>query len=475
MFIKEVQVSNFRLFAATSPAFIVALNVPDAQNEGGGLTAFVGENGCGKTTLLDAIALPIVSFKAEGFVLEDFNDPAKDVNIKVLSDCIFSVDGTMPNSTFAAKGFLLKANVRSRGNKAYLSSVVVSDQLFLRANDKPKEGSPDLRVSVNNPFKGRRFDENDVLLLDKGRTYQTRLGTYNSTRFDRLMEDCDFQYIGKHKPDVPNIQQLLDETRDITSNAFLKRAIDQFETISGNELSLNLINNWKPFNKAFLAVTKENKQQLPLHMLGSGYEMVFSLLLAFHLSQQSGKQLICLIDEPELHLHPALQEQFVKILLEFSKDAQIILSTHSPLLIKQLSMNKKVGIQILRREGGVPRSVPIGEGVLPYASSNEINYLAFGLATAEYHDELYGRIQETQKKFSETDMISYLNSKGQKKVRKWSPERNGTPHGDMDVPLQVFIRNKIHHPENIGMRNAFYSSEELKESTKAMIEIIRTP
>ena len=475
MFIKEVQVNNFRLFPTTCPAFSVSLKVPDAQNEGSGLTAFVGENGCGKTTLLDAIALPIVSFKAEGFGLEDFNDPAHDVNIKVLSNGNFTVHGTMPNITFQAQGFLFKANVRSRGNKAYLSSVVVSDQLFIRVGDKPKDESPDLRVSVNNPFRGRRFDENDILLLDKSRTYQTRLGTYNPTRFDRLMEDCDFQYIGKKRPEVPNIQQVLDETRDITSNEFLKRAVEQFQTISGNELTLNLIDNWKPFSKAFLAVKKDNNQQIPLHMLGSGYEMIFSLLLAFHLSQQSRKQLICLLDEPELHLHPTLQEQFVKILLEFSKAAQIIVSTHSPLLIKQLSVNKKVGIQILCKERGVLRSVPMAEGALPYTSSNEINYLAFGLATAEYHDELYGHIQETQQKFTETDMISYLNSKGQKNVRKWNPERNGTPLGDRDVPLQVFIRNKIHHPENCGMRTSSYSDAELKESTKAMAEIIRQP
>ncbi len=163
MFIKEVQVNNFRLFPATAPAFSVELKVPDTQEEGSGLTAFVGENACGKTALLDAIALPILSFKAEGFALEDFNDPANDVEIKVLSNRNFAVDGTMPNSTFQAKGFLFKANVRARGNKAYLSSIVVSDQLFIKVGDKPKDGSPDLRVSVNNPFKGKRFDENDVL------------------------------------------------------------------------------------------------------------------------------------------------------------------------------------------------------------------------------------------------------------------------------------------------------------------------
>lgn len=475
MFIKEVQVNNYRLFPASGPPFSVVLNVPDTQNEGSGLTAFVGENGCGKTALLDAIALPVLSYKAEAFALEDFNDPASGTEIRTASQEPFKVAGTMPNSPFQAQGFLFKANVRARGSKAYLSSPVVSDQLFLKVGDKPKDGSPDLRVSVNNPYSGRRFDENDVLFLDKGRTNQTRLGTFNSTRFNRLMEDFDFQFIGKHRHAVPNVQQLLDETRDITANAFLTRAIDMFREVSGNELSLSLISNWKPFSNAFLTMTKENNQQIPLQMLGSGWEMIFSLLLAFHLSQQGGKQLICLIDEPELHLHPKLQEQFVKFLLEFSKKAQIVLSTHSPLLVKQLSINKRVCIQILSKENGAPRSVQMAEGALPYTSSNEINFLAFGLATAEYHDELYGHIQETQQRYKEADMIVYLNSKGQKNTRKWNPEKNGAPQGDRDVPLQVFIRNKIHHPENSTMRGSCYSPTELEDSTKAMIQIIKRP
>lgn len=252
MFTKEVLVGNFRLFSAKHPPFSVALNVPDGQNAGSGLTAFVGENACGKTSLLDAIALPLLSFKAEALTLGDFYDPNKVLEIRVLSQTAFSVDGTMPNSPFTAKGFFLKANVRSKGKKAYLSSIIVSDQLFIKDKDKPKDGSPDLRVSVNNPFSGRRFDENDVLFLDKARTYQTRLGTFNPTRFDRLMEDFDYQYLGKQTQEIPNIQKLLDETRDCTSNAFLKRAIEKFKEISGNELSLSLIENWRPFSKAFL-------------------------------------------------------------------------------------------------------------------------------------------------------------------------------------------------------------------------------
>jgi hypothetical protein len=288
------------------------------------------------------------------------------------------------------------------------------------------------------------------------------------------MEDFDFQYV-KQKPLIPNIQELLNGIHDSSSNAFLEQTLTHFQAVSGKTLSLGLIDNWRPFSKAFLAEAKVNNQQIPLHSLGSGYEMIFSLLLAFYLSQQGGKELICLIDEPELHLHPALQEEFVKVLLSFSKTAQIVLSTHSPLLIKQLFGNQNIGIQILCNRDGVPQTIPMAEKVLPYLSSNEINYLAFGLPTAEYHDELYGHIQERQQKFTEADMIGYLNSKGQGNVRKWNMERNGVPCGDKDVPLQVFIRNKVHHPENKVMQSASYSPEELRKSTEEMIAVIRQP
>ena len=288
------------------------------------------------------------------------------------------------------------------------------------------------------------------------------------------MEDFDFQHIKNSNP-VPNVHAPLDAIRDATENAFLKQTIDKFKQISGDELSLSLIDNWRPFSKGFLAINKPNNQQIPLSMLGSGYEMIFALLLGFYLSQQSDKQLICIIDEPELHLHPSLQEKFVEVLLEFSKTAQIILTTHSPLLVKQLMINKSVAVKILRKDNGLIQSVPVSAGVLAYISSNEINYLAFNLATAEYHNELYGHIQEAQQKYLEVDMIAYLNSKGQTNTKKWNPEKNGQPLGEKDVPLQVFIRNKIHHPENVIMRSIVYSPQELRQSIDAMIHIIKNP
>ena len=104
-------------------------------------------------------------------------------------------------------------------------------------------------------------------------------------------------------------------------------------------MKLKLIDNWKPFSNAFFGTDKENLQSIPLNQLGSGYEMIFSLIYSYYLSKKGNKKLIVLIDEPELHLHPKLQSDFVELLLEFSKDSQIILTTHSPLFIKQSMSN----------------------------------------------------------------------------------------------------------------------------------------
>ncbi len=106
---------------------------------------------------------------------------------------LFSADSSFVKGNFNAKGFQFKAGVRSRATRAYLSSIVVTDQLFIKSDpSKPKDGSPDLRVSVNNPFSGKRFNENDIVFLDKNRYYQTKAGSFNQTRFDRLMEDFDY-------------------------------------------------------------------------------------------------------------------------------------------------------------------------------------------------------------------------------------------------------------------------------------------
>lgn len=482
MFISSISIKNYRVFQ--NELFeIKDFNVPDGSNEGSGVTVFVGENGSGKTSLLEGIALPLLSFKAEGFGVGDLNNLDAKTRIEIVADREFNVDKVV-RGTFKAKGFLFEGGVRSRGNASYLVSTTVSVQKFVATDSESiKEDEADLRVVVSNPWKGPRFDENDIIFLDKNRTYQVRSGTYNKTRFDRLMEDFDFQYLSKKDRKPKNISSIL--TKDImedVENGFFRKAIEKFKEITGILIDLEIIKNYQPFNNAFLAQRGENNAQIEIEKLGAGYEMVFALLSSFYLSKQSGKQLIVLIDEPELHLHPKLQEGLVTILLDLSRTAQIILTSQSPLLIKHLSESKFVKFKIISKEGNEPKLSKPEQIVLPYPSANEVNFVAFNLPSPEYYNEIYGYLHELfidsgdeenrANRSSVEAFDKFLAENGSRDTIKWKRrDRNGNIVEELRT-THTCIRNKIHHPENRLNDEQFSLEKELKNSTEFLRERI---
>lgn len=446
MFILKLSIRNYRIFDNSKEYIIDEFNVPNNNDEGSGLTIFVGENGCGKTTLLDAISSCILEYKAETFNISDIADTKGKTEIKVIADNQFNVAGTFPNTDFKSLGFHFKGGLRSRGAKTYLSTPVVYDQLFLKADpNKPKDNSPDLRLSVNNPFSGKRFNDTDILYLDKNRLFQTRLGTYNNTRFDRIMNDFNFQYI-KNSTQLEDLNKDLNEKikRGKIENKFLEDAINEFESLSSYKVQLDFIDNYNPFKGANFIVKKENNQQLALSNLGSGYEMLFSLIYSYYMSIQNEKKLIILIDEPELHLHPSIQNKFVEFLLKISKTVQVIITSHSSLLIKQFSYNNLVKTIIMKKDGS---HSTIEDRKLTYISSNETNYLAFNLPTEEYHNELYEELKDQYGQgltIKDFDNQFFISNKGENKNYPWKGHAN-------EVSIHTFIRNQIHHRAENGI------------------------
>lgn len=447
MFISSIGIKNYRIFPDNKEFKVDNFNVPDNQNSGSGLTLFVGENGCGKTSLLDAITLPLVSYKADNFTVADLYDPNSKTTVKILAKQNFEYAATMPKTIYLGKGFLFEGGCRKRNAGDYLSSIIVSDQLFIRADGetKPEDGKPDLRIGVNNPWRGARFSENDILFLDKNRTYQTRSGTFNSTRFDRLMEDFSYQYLKQENNPIDCSESLIGVKQGL-ENDFLKQAIEKFNEVYGKKLSLDLIDSWHPFKHGCFGVKKTNKQQIPLGNLGSGFEMIFTLLYSFYLAKQSGKQLIILIDEPELHLHPKLQDQLVDILIDLSKTVQIILTTHSPLLVKQAMQCDKVRINVMRLEIDEPKIAEVSERVLSYLSANEINFIAFGLSTEEYHNELF---EELKGKHGVGYTIKDFDFHY---FQKQLGELPSYPYNDLanQVSIHTHLRTQIHHRKECG-------------------------
>lgn len=152
-----------------------------------------------------------------------------------------------------------------------------------------------------------------------------------------------------------------------------------------------------------------------------------------------------------------IQKKFVDFLLEISKDTQIILTTHSPILVKQLMYNEFIKSIVIHNDKTIST---ISDLKLTYLSSNEINYIAFGLATEEYHNELYEEIKSLNGSnlgIKEFDNQFFVATKNQQKLYPWKNNPN-------QVSIHTFIRNQIHHRKDNG--EAKY--DDLKSSIEFM-------
>ena len=103
--------------------------------------------------------------------------------------------------------------------------------------------------------------------------------------------------------------------------------------------------------------------------------------------------------------------------------------------------------------------------VLKYKSLNEINYIAFGMPSEGYHDELYSYIK-LENRFDD------FKSGKPTLTYKRDITRKGNVVESVQTPiLSQYIRDQIHHPENT--KNVRYSNEQLKKSIEEMRKFIK--
>lgn len=118
-------------------------------------------------------------------------------------------------------------------------------------------------------------------------------------------------------------------------------------------------------------------------------------------------------------------------------------------------------LKLIKKTGNKKEIVNVEESELPYPSLNEVNFLAFDEASEEYHDELYGHLD--QKNW----LDDYKNSHG--KIKYIKILHDGKLK-EFDICLNEYIRHQIHHPEN--KHNNRFSKCELNQSIADMRKFI---
>lgn len=487
IFIRSVTVENYKCF----PKQTFDFSTPDGKTPGSGLNVLIGENGTGKTALLEALNYANQSAYAteNRLQIHDFFDHQKPIQVSIKTDdYTCKMEPPYFNHTFDCDGIEFNARSRDRKSAGKLLSSSFSIHSTFRTktgtyrDPKGKDTGKEI-PALHKTFSNSSIEESElnVFYFDKNRTRQLTTGNYRTT-FERICDDLNWKFI-KNLEDEDK-QTILDNI----SGAFFSNVLAIAQKGTGKKLAeemasffsqeqfknlrIDLLDLLHPFTASFFAVRGAvDLKQIKPKDLGSGVEIVLTLLLLRTIASESKGSIVYLLDEPELHLHPKAQQKLVDLLLEESKTKQIIISTHSPYVIKGC-MLKSTRKLIFRR--GATGTVDVQDtqtawGGLPWSPSwGEINYVAYDLSTVEYHNELYGWLQEKHSLAKENDVEQYLVSKNVPLSKKWSRLKAGSQQQPYDVSLSTYVRNSIHHPESSA--NAPFSEPELRGS----IEILRT-
>jgi ABC-type multidrug transport system ATPase subunit len=160
---------------------------------------------------------------------------------------------------------------------------------------------------------------------------------------------------------------------------------------------------------------------------------------------------ILLLDEPETHLHPSAQINLKNELIKISQNKNnniVFFATHSNYMIDKENIDRCY--KVFKKKNSKTELAKIEKVTSSYS---EVNYDVFEIITNDYHNELYGYLEDIEK-----EKLDSLE-----KNRKWFNEKIKKIEV---VSLQKYIRNSIHHPENTS--NKKFTEIELKKSIEIM-------
>jgi len=507
MKVKTVKIKNFRGYKDE-----VTIDFCD-------LTAFVGKNDVGKSTVLEA--LDIFFHDGKGTVKMDKGDINKqavlegdtEIRISICFDDIpdkIVIDAT--NETTLTNEYLLNTRGQLEITKKYPNAG--SAKVFINAYHPTNPKCCDLLLKKNAELKALIEKEN-ISCTDKTKNSIMRAAIWNyydddlqtaeveiditkegiKPIYEKIMNFLPFftlfQSDRKNNDGDNEVQDPLQKAAEQILNDFglrekLKEIAFEVE-VKLKEVSERTLEKLKEMNPSvansltpvippaeslkwvdvFKKVAITSDDDIPINKRGSGVKRL--ILLNFFRAEaerrrieRNSESIIYAIEEPETSQHTEHQKMMIKAFLSLSqiRNTQIIITTHSAALVKELGFEN---MRLISAEGSIKNITTVMPYQLPYPSLNEVNFLAFSETSDEYHNELYG--------FIEAEGLLNAFKNGKQTMNYTRIQKNGNTKVEQII-LTEYIRHQIHHPENT--LNTKYTVEQLEESICLMRSFIST-
>jgi len=269
--LKKVKVRGFRGIVSYQE---LKLAIPDNKNPGSGLTILVGPNGGGKSTFLEIISL--IGNNSDEIMIQEIARNEK-TNGEVCIQINYT-DGTALEMNNLSPNYLLKrvqsANQGSMAGKVY---------------QVPSRRQLDTNFSRSKTPRSGYSQESTTLRIERD---------------------------GFSRP----IARLVDLAEDTGAK-------ETFDALLKDILGFGL--DWKLDLRQTNFYFKISTSSGTHDTSGLGFGIISLIFVLDGLRDLTPGDLV-IIDEPELSQHPSVQRRLSKLLVEKSKDNQIVIATHSP-------------------------------------------------------------------------------------------------------------------------------------------------
>ena len=482
------------------------------------LTVFVGKNDIGKSTVLEALD---IFFNDNSGIIKLYkydinNKNSKEDNKEIIISVCFSelpqnivIDSSYETSLESE--FMLNQDGQLEVIKKYKDTGKQS--IFIKANHPTNPDCNDLLTKKIGELK-KILKEKNIDCEDKTVSSKIRKAIWNAyannldlkeIEIEASKEDAKkiwdkistylpvyslFQSDRKNSDGDSEIQDPLKEAvKQIFNNSDIQNKLNSIALEVENklkdvsrrtleklsEMDSNVANSLNPviptsdklkWYDVFKNVSISDDEDIPINKRGSGVKRL--ILLNFfraeaerRLRDGDSTGIIYAIEEPETSQHTNNQKILIDSLnlLSQSNNTQVILTTHSAYIVKQLDFNN---IRIIYNENNNKYIALAKKPVLKFNSLNEVNYIAFDEISYEYHDELYSFLY-SNKKLDEYE----LNKKTIKYIKLFDDGHTK----NCNCTLSTYIRHQIHHPENT--KNRHFTQEELRHSIEQMRSFIK--
>jgi len=381
MKLKSVQIQNFRCY--NEP---ICVQFDD-------ITTFIGKNDIGKSTILEALEF-FFNNDTVKIQPDDINNKSDDNKVSITCD-FYDLPETLildkDAETNLSQEYLTIGDDLLRIRKDYdcgkakpsedvciianhPSQDGVNNLLTLKEKDLqkiirdkhlevPLKGNPSMRKAIWESCEDLKLEETSIPMT-KGKEDAAKiwtslsryLPTFALFQSDRSSKDSDSEV---QNPMKAAIQEALNEAQkemDTIKEKVRQRAMEIANSTHAvmNELDPDLASSLTPSftdaatNKwtSLFSVSMNTTDDIPLNKRGSGIRRL--VLVSFFKAQadrkaenSANKDVIYAIEEPETSLHPNYQTLIIQSFHELSQSehCQVILTTHSPNLAKELPVN----------------------------------------------------------------------------------------------------------------------------------------